>query len=75
MLQNISRNRKATGLILIGLAAYAFYRYSKMTEEEKDELVDTITSTGKNIFNKIIQANSANDTPGTEDASYTNEPA
>jgi hypothetical protein len=34
------------GLVLGGLAAYGYYRYSKMTEQEKKDLMDK----GKKFF-------------------------
>ena len=61
MLQNLTRNKKTSGLILIGLAAFAYYRYSRMTTEEKEHLFDTITSTGKNILGKFMGGNDNTD--------------
>ena len=61
MLQNLTRNRKTSGLILIGLAAFAYYRYSRMTAEEKEHFLDTITSTGKNLLGKVLGGNATKD--------------
>ena len=56
MLQKLLGNKKASALILIGVAAYAYYRYSKMSEKEKDELVETVTKTGKNLLGQFMDA-------------------
>ena len=61
MLQNLTRNKKASGLVLIGLAAFAYYKYSRMTAEEKEHFLDTITSTGKNILGKFMGGNDNTD--------------
>ena len=43
-----------SGLIIAGLAAFAYYKYSKMTAEEKDKIVDDLRETGKNIVHELI---------------------
>jgi len=60
MLQSILQNKKTSGLVLLGLAAFAYYRYSKMSTEEKNKLVDTITKTGKDWFGQVFKAGSDN---------------
>ena len=55
MLKSLLNNRTYTGLAVAGLAAFAYYRYSRMTEEEKSKLVDTITSAGKNFFGQFTK--------------------
>ena len=46
--------KKPAGLILAGLAAYAWYKYSKMNEAEKRDLVNNIKEKGKKIFGSMI---------------------
>lgn len=40
---------KVAPLLLAGLAAFGYYKYSKMTEQEKKDLMDK----GKNSWMKI----------------------
>ena len=45
------KNRKsAATLLLAGLAAFAYYKYSKMTPEKKHGL----TEKGKNLYEKYV---------------------
>ena len=56
----MSRKSNATTLLLVGLAAYAIYKYMKMSEDEKHNLVDkgkkfideNIPQSLRNIFAK-----------------------
>lgn len=77
MLQNLFNNRKTSGLILGGLAAFAYYKYSKMTAEDKSKLAQTIKDTGKSIFNQIVPGgfNNAVDKTDTVLASAPNSAA
>lgn len=66
------QNKKTTGpLLLAGLAAFAYYKYSKMSEEEKQNLVSTLKEQGKKLYDqyapeelKNIFANKGNTTGG-----------
>ncbi len=49
MLQN---KKSSTGLLLAGLAAFAYYKYSKMSEEEKQNLVFTLKDQGKKLYDQ-----------------------
>ena len=40
--------RNRTGLLLAGLAAFGYYKYSKMTPEQKNSLI----TKGKDLLNK-----------------------
>ena len=64
MLQSLLRNKKSTGLVLAGIAAFAYYRYTRMTDEEKSKLVDTITNAGKDFFGKFMRNSSQNGSDG-----------
>lgn len=43
---------KKGGLVLAGLAAYAFYRYNKMTEQEKRDLVKGVKEKSQKLYDK-----------------------
>ena len=45
---------KKTGLILAGLAAYAYYKYNKMSEEEKRNLVSGLKEKGQKIYEQYV---------------------
>ncbi|HYJ38097.1 MAG TPA: hypothetical protein VEV87_05750 [Chitinophagaceae bacterium] len=45
---------KSIGLALAGLAAYAYYKYSKMTADEKRDLTNNIKEKGKKIFGSLV---------------------
>lgn len=40
-------------LLLAGLAAWAFYKYKKMSPDEKDQITEKIKSTGKKIVESL----------------------
>ena len=44
----------AGGLILAGLAAYAYYKYSRMSEEQKQNLVNDLKEKGKRYFDQYM---------------------
>jgi hypothetical protein len=46
--------KKSIGLALAGLAAYAYYRYSKMTEDQKRDLSKNFKEKGRKIFDSIV---------------------
>ncbi|MEO8710542.1 MAG: hypothetical protein ABI405_00395 [Parafilimonas sp.] len=50
-------NKKFPGLLIAGIAAYAYYRYSKMNTNEKKDLVDNIKQKGKQLFNEFLPDN------------------
>ncbi|HEX8675818.1 MAG TPA: hypothetical protein VF700_01290, partial [Segetibacter sp.] len=41
-------------LVIAGLAAFAYYKYSKLSEEEKRNIVNDIKETGRNIVKELI---------------------
>ena len=45
------------GLLLAGLAAFAYYKYSKMSEEDKRNLVSGFKEKGKKFYDQYIPAN------------------
>src|SRR5688500_3477500 len=52
MLQN--RRIPKRGLLLASLAAFAYYRYSKMTEEQKRNLVSGLKEKGKKLYDEYM---------------------
>lgn len=41
-------------LIIAGLAAFAYYKYSKLTSAEKRKIANDIRETGRNIIKEMI---------------------
>ncbi len=50
-------NTKFSGLILAGLAAFAYYKYSKMSADEKRNLVSSIKDQGKKLYDQYVPGN------------------
>ncbi|CAN5585234.1 hypothetical protein BH10BAC3_BH10BAC3_20470 [soil metagenome] len=44
------------GLLLAGLAAYAYYKYNKMTPAEKEKLVGGIKEKGQKLYDDYVPA-------------------
>ena len=40
------------GLLLAGLAAFAYYKYSKMSEEEKRNIVGDLKAKGQKLYDE-----------------------
>ncbi len=51
MLQN---RKNSTGLLLAGLAAFAYYKYSRMSEEEKQNIISSLKDQGKKLYDQYI---------------------
>jgi hypothetical protein len=45
------------GLILLGLAAFAYYKYSKLSEDEKRNMVNGLKQKGKKLYDQYVPAN------------------
>ena len=60
---------KKGGLLLAGLAAYAYYRYSKLTPEQKKDLTTKIKDQGKKWYDQIVPGNLKSAFGGTNGAS------
>ena len=52
MLQN--KKIPAAGLLLAGAAAFAYYKYSQMSETEKANLVNDLKEKGKKLFDQYM---------------------
>ena len=49
------RNKSSfTTLLLAGAAAYAYYKYSKMTPEQKKSLVGNLKQKGKDLMDEYL---------------------
>ena len=53
-------NKKAGTLLLAGLAAFAYYKYSKMSREEKDNLANTLKDKGKKLYDRFMTKDARN---------------
>ena len=42
------------GLLLAGLAAFAYYKYSKLSPEDKRNLAGTIKEKGKKLYDQYV---------------------
>jgi hypothetical protein len=45
---------KAASILLAGVAAYAAYRFSRMSPEQKKDLTDNLKNQGKKILGKFM---------------------
>lgn len=51
----MNRNKKSsTPLLVAGLAAFAYYKYKKMSPEDKDNLVSSVKQKGMDLYEKYI---------------------
>ena len=51
----MNTNKKSnTPILLAGLAAFAYYKYKKMSPEKKDNLVSTVKQKGMDLYEKYM---------------------
>jgi len=50
---NIMFGKKSLGLALAGIAAYAWYKYSQLSEDEKRDITNNIKEKGKKILGSL----------------------
>jgi hypothetical protein len=55
----------AGGLLLAGLAAFAYYKYSRLTPEEKQDLVSNLRERGKKLIGQFA-GNKASQLQGSQ---------
>ncbi len=48
---------KKGALIIAGLAAFAYYKYSKMSAQEKDSMVSGLKEKGQKLYDDYIPSN------------------
>jgi hypothetical protein len=58
--RTIMLQRKTGGLILAGLAAYAYYKYNKMSPQEKEDLVGNLKEKGRKLVDQYLPENVKN---------------
>ena len=64
--------RKTGGLILAGLAAYAYYKYNKMSPQEKEDLVGNLKEKGRKLVDQYLPENVKNMfSKGNNNTAYT----
>ena len=51
-------------LVIAGLAALAYYKYSRLSRTEKDNIVSELKETGKNMIKELIPAEIKGFVPG-----------
>ena len=54
MLHRRRRRGGAAPLLLAGLAAFAYYKYSKMSEEERRNLIGGLKEKGKRLYDQYV---------------------
>jgi len=45
------------GLLLAGLAAYAYYKYNKMSDDQKRDLVSNLKQKGQKLYDDYVPEN------------------
>ena len=50
------QNKKSGGLLLAGLAAFAYYKYSKMSDEQKKNIVGDLKAKGQKLYDEYAPA-------------------
>ena len=49
-----------SGIILAAVAAFAYYKYSKLSEEQKRDLVNNLKQKGQKLYDQYVPANLKN---------------
>ena len=44
-------------ILLAALAAFAYYKYSKLTEEQKRDLMNNLKQKGQKLYDQIVPEN------------------
>lgn len=51
----MTRKEKVSDILVIaGLAAFAYYKYTKLSSAEKEKMVEDLKETGRNIVKELI---------------------
>jgi hypothetical protein len=50
-------------LLLAGLAAFAYYKYSRLTQDQKRELADNLKQKGKQLYDRYVPESLKNKIP------------
>lgn len=54
------QNRKTSALLVAGLAAFAYYKYTRMTPEERTKLADNIKDKAKGFTDQVLPGGFSN---------------
>ena len=46
-----------SGLLLAGLAAFAYYKYNKMSEDQKRDMVNNLKQKGQKLYDDYVPEN------------------
>ena len=52
------------GVILAAIAAFAYYKYSKLTADQKRDMVNNLKEKGQKLYDQYIPENVKNKIPG-----------
>lgn len=53
--------RNKLSLLLAGAAAFGYYKYSKMSAEEKNRLISDLKEKGRKLYGQFMPASNSND--------------
>ena len=53
----INKKFSTGGLVLAGLAAYAYYKYNKMSMQEKDDMISSLKEKGQKLYDEYVPQN------------------
>ena len=51
-------------LLLAGLAAFAYYKYSRLNQDQKRELANNVKQKGRQLYDQYMPENLKNKIPG-----------
>ena len=51
---------KSLSLLLAGIAAYGYYKYSKMSDTEKKNFINSLKEKGKKVFDQYVPSDVQN---------------
>lgn len=66
------RGKSPGALLLAGVAAFAYYKYSKMSPDQKKDLVNGLKEKGKKIFGQFMPADKTQTAAATDTANGYN---
>jgi len=52
------------GIFLAALAAFAYYKYSKLTAEQKRDMMNKLKAKGQRLYDEYVPENIKNNIPG-----------
>jgi hypothetical protein len=67
------RGKSPLGMLLAGAAAFAYYKYSKMSPQQRKDMVDGLKEKGRKIFGQFIPAGNQRQQPATANGQHYGE--